>query len=147
MWQSRALQPLQIAPGLLLSRSLSLSSSACPSTSPSPSHVCPQTFPCTPHPATSRRRSCTCSRAACTAGGARWRTTREVQRLPPAHTHTHLHIYMPCPFSHACHVLVMPDLQGSISRIHRTIELMYSDKTMMQVRFKRKINKVLDYNN
>lgn len=63
------------------------------------------------------------------------------------HTHRHLHIYMPCPFSHACHVLVMPDLQGSISRIHRTIELMYSDKTMMQVRFKRKINKVLDYNN
>lgn len=26
-----------------------------------------------------------------------------------------------------------PDLQGSITRIHRTIELMYSDKSMMQV--------------
>lgn len=25
------------------------------------------------------------------------------------------------------------DLQGSITRIHRTIELMYSDKSMMQV--------------
>ncbi|MCI4388012.1 hypothetical protein PGIGA_G00080620 [Pangasianodon gigas] len=28
------------------------------------------------------------------------------------------------------------DLQGSISRIHRTIELMYSDKTMMQVPYR-----------
>lgn len=82
----------------------------------------------------------------------RWRSevendTRGAAITSSTHTHTHLHIYMPCPFSHACHVLVMPDLQGSISRIHRTIELMYSDKTMMQVRFKRKINKVLDYNN
>lgn len=42
--------------------------------------------------------------------------------------------YTPCLFSHAYHALLMADLQGSISRIHRTIELMYSDKTMMQVR-------------
>lgn len=26
-----------------------------------------------------------------------------------------------------------PDLQGGIGRIHRTVELMYSDKSMMQV--------------
>lgn len=92
-WRSRDLQPRQTAPGLLLSLSLSLnsSSSVCPSTSPSPSRVCPLTCPCTLHPATSQRRSCTCWRAACTAGGARWRMIHEVQRLKPnsAQTHTH----------------------------------------------------------
>jgi len=30
-------------------------------------------------------------------------------------------------------IFIPPDLQGSINRIHRTIELMYSDKSMMQV--------------
>lgn len=32
-----------------------------------------------------------------------------------------------------CMMFCPPDLQGSITRIHRTIELMYSDKSMMQV--------------
>lgn len=32
-----------------------------------------------------------------------------------------------------CMLFFQPDLQGSITRIHRTIELMYSDKSMMQV--------------
>lgn len=31
------------------------------------------------------------------------------------------------------YVIFLTDLQGSITRIHRTIDLMYSDKSMMQV--------------
>lgn len=30
-------------------------------------------------------------------------------------------------------IILFTDLQGSINRIHRTIELMYSDKSIMQV--------------
>lgn len=44
--------------------------------------------------------------------------------FPVALGFVHLHVSVWC----------VSDLQASISRIHRTIELMYSDKSMMQVR-------------
>ncbi len=99
--------------------------------------VCRQIYPCTlPHD-TSQRRSCGCWRAVCTAGGARWRTTPGVQTRMRASIclHSYSLISVSCCFVHL-HVSVwcVSDLQASISRIHRTIELMYSDKSMMQVR-------------
>lgn len=98
-----------------------------------------QIYLCTPLHDTSQRRSCGCWRAVCTAGGARWRTTPEVQT--PMHVNVlTLHnpwFWFPVALGfvklHAS-VWSVSDLQASISRIHRTIELMYSDKSMMQVR-------------
>ena len=43
-------------------------------------------------------------------------------------------------------MLFPPDLQGSITRIHRTIELMYSDKSMMQVSKTLLFSPLLEYN-
>ncbi len=101
--------------------------------------VCRQIYPCTPPHDTSQRRSCGYWRAVCTAGGARWRTTPGVQTRMHASICLHWYWYILFPvalgFVHL-HVSVwcVSDLQASISRIHRTIELMYSDKSMMQVR-------------
>lgn len=85
------------------------------------------TSPCTPLHATSQNRSCRCLRAAYIAGGAKWRTTSTVRPLFSA-VGSLLNTVVPVLFC-----IVFTDLQGSINRIHRTIELMYSDKTMLQV--------------
>lgn len=58
-----------------------------------------RTCPCTPPHDTSRRRSWGCWRAACTGGGARWRTT------PGVHTHKHMNI-----FTHTYAAITLSDM-------------------------------------
>lgn len=106
-----------------------LSSREQPSISLSPSRASRPSCPRTRPHATSPAKSCRCWRAASTAGGARWKMTSTVSQLCFPAFPSVAFGYV----SQMCVISLSPDLQGSINRIHRTVELMYSDKSMMQV--------------
>lgn len=118
--------------------------------SPSPSPGYLPTSLCTLPHVTSLKKSWGYSRVACIAGGVKWKMIPVVGPpacyLQPFIVDTYSMIYLSTSlfkrtqinislaYTNTLFLTLFPsDLQGSITRIHRTIELMYSDKSMMQV--------------
>ncbi len=101
--------------------------------------VCRQIYPCTPP--TTHHRGGAAGTGGLSApleerGGERHQGYKHACMRAYAYTDTDTFLFpVALGFVHL-HVSVwcVSDLQASISRIHRTIELMYSDKSMMQVR-------------